>query len=162
MQGTQVWSLVQEDPTCCRAAKPVHCSYWACHAATVKAHISRAHASQQRKPTATRNLHTTIKSSLLSPQLEKAHVQQWRSNAAKNKYIKDNVKYLKREKNFVLLLMVILVWGLWLATVDFNQFSVMPHFSHQPSIISANQVPLRNPCIWWISSHTSGSIMVML
>ena len=24
------WSLVQEDPTCCRAAKPVCYSYWAC------------------------------------------------------------------------------------------------------------------------------------
>ena len=30
MQGTQVWSLVQEDTTCCRAAKPVRHNYWAC------------------------------------------------------------------------------------------------------------------------------------
>ena len=29
MQGTQVWALVQEDPTCCGAAKPVCHNYWA-------------------------------------------------------------------------------------------------------------------------------------
>ena len=30
MQGTRVWSLVWEDPTCCGAAKPMHYSYWTC------------------------------------------------------------------------------------------------------------------------------------
>ena len=30
MQETQVWSLVQEDPTCCRATKPVGHNYWTC------------------------------------------------------------------------------------------------------------------------------------
>ena len=30
MQGTQVQSLVQEDPTCCRATKPMCHNYWAC------------------------------------------------------------------------------------------------------------------------------------
>ena len=30
MQGTQIWSLVSEDPTCCGATKPVHHNYWAC------------------------------------------------------------------------------------------------------------------------------------
>ena len=30
MQGTQVRSLVWEDPTCRGAAKPVHHNYWAC------------------------------------------------------------------------------------------------------------------------------------
>ena len=29
MQGTQVWSLVWEDPTCCRATKPVRHNCWA-------------------------------------------------------------------------------------------------------------------------------------
>ena len=29
MQGTQVWSLVLEDSTCCSATKPVSHSYWA-------------------------------------------------------------------------------------------------------------------------------------
>ena len=30
IQGTWVWSLVQEDPTCCGATKPVCHNYWAC------------------------------------------------------------------------------------------------------------------------------------
>ena len=30
MQGTWVWSLVWEDPTCRRATKPMHHNYWAC------------------------------------------------------------------------------------------------------------------------------------
>ena len=30
MQGTRVWSLVREDPTCHGAAKPVHHNYWTC------------------------------------------------------------------------------------------------------------------------------------
>ena len=30
MHGTRVWALVQEDPTCCGATKPVHHNYWAC------------------------------------------------------------------------------------------------------------------------------------
>ena len=29
MQGTRVWSLFWEDPTCCRATKPVRHNYWA-------------------------------------------------------------------------------------------------------------------------------------
>ena len=29
-QGTRVRALVQEDPTCCRATKPVRHNYWAC------------------------------------------------------------------------------------------------------------------------------------
>ena len=30
MQGTRVWALVWEDPTCCGATKPVRHNYWAC------------------------------------------------------------------------------------------------------------------------------------
>ena len=30
MQGTRVWALVREDPTCHRATKPVRHNYWAC------------------------------------------------------------------------------------------------------------------------------------
>ena len=30
MQGTRVWALVREDPTCCGATKPVGHNYWAC------------------------------------------------------------------------------------------------------------------------------------
>ena len=30
MQETQVQSLIQEDPTCCGATKPMRHNYWAC------------------------------------------------------------------------------------------------------------------------------------
>ena len=50
MQGTQIWSLVQEDPTCHGATKLMSHSYWAC--------------KQQ------------LESSPHSPLLEKAHAQQ--------------------------------------------------------------------------------------
>ena len=30
VQGTRIWTLVWEDPTCLGAAKPVYHSYWAC------------------------------------------------------------------------------------------------------------------------------------
>ena len=63
MKGTQVQSLVQEDPTCRGAAKPVRHNYW-------------AHAQQLLNPGYSR---------ACVPQLEKACTQQQRPNAAKNK-----------------------------------------------------------------------------
>ena len=62
MQGTQVQSLVREDPTCRGATKPVRHNYWACaldpashnywspRATTTAARVPRAHAPQQEKP----------------------------------------------------------------------------------------------------------------
>ena len=61
MQGTQVRALVQEDPTCRGATKPVRHNYWACalepashnywspRATTTEAHVPRARAPQQEK-----------------------------------------------------------------------------------------------------------------
>ena len=59
MQGTQVPSLVQEDPMCHGVTKPVRHNYWAwaqepqllspC-ATTTKAHTLTDHAPQQEKP----------------------------------------------------------------------------------------------------------------
>ena len=101
--GTQVRALVQKDPTCHGATKPVcHNSwacalepmshnYWACVpqllspcATTTEACAPKAHAPQ-REATAMRRPCTATKSSHHSPQLGKAHVQQWRPNTAKNK-----------------------------------------------------------------------------
>ena len=62
MQGTQVQSLLQEDPTCRRATKPVYNKYWACALEPIS-HNYWAH----------------------SLQLEKACAQHGRPNAAKNK-----------------------------------------------------------------------------
>ena len=96
MQGTRVRALVQEDPTCRGATKPVCHSYWACTLEPAN-HNYWAHVPQLLKPvrlepvlptreaTAMRSPCTTTKSSPRSLQLEKAHVQQQRPNAAKNK-----------------------------------------------------------------------------
>ena len=101
MQGTQVWSLVREDPTCHGATKPMHHNYWAC-APEPACHNYWARVLQLLKPghlepvPATRShrnekpVHRT-KSSPRSPQLEKARAQQGRPNTAKNK--------LKKKKN---------------------------------------------------------------
>ena len=50
MQGTRVPSLVQEDPTCCGATKPMCYNYWACALEPVS-HNYWAHVPQLLKPT---------------------------------------------------------------------------------------------------------------
>ena len=96
MHGTWVRALVQEDPTCRGATKPVCHNYWAC-ALEPMSHDYWAHAPQLLKPTClepvlcNKRSHrnekptTATKSSPHSPQLEKARAQQQRSNTAKNK-----------------------------------------------------------------------------
>ena len=64
---------------CSRAREPQLLSL---RATTTEAHVPGARAPQ-REATAMRCAHTTMKSSPCSPQLEKAHVQQRRPNAAK-------------------------------------------------------------------------------
>ena len=53
MQETWVWSLIQEDPTCHRATKPVSHNYWAC-ALEPSNHNYWAPALQLPKPAARR------------------------------------------------------------------------------------------------------------
>ena len=53
MQGTQVWSLVWEDPTCHGATKPMHHNYWAC-ALEPTSHNYWACAPQLLKPACSR------------------------------------------------------------------------------------------------------------
>ena len=89
MQGTWVWSLVQEDPSCRGATKPVRHNYWAC-ALEPASHncwspCAWSPCSTTREATAMRSPRTATKSSPRSLQLEKAHMQQWRPNTAKNK-----------------------------------------------------------------------------
>ena len=96
MQGTWVQALVQEDPACRGATKPVCRQLLSLRsraqepqllspsARTTEAHVSRAHALQ-REATAMRSPCSATKSSPCSPQLEKAHMQQRRPNATKNK-----------------------------------------------------------------------------
>ena len=50
MQGTRVRALVWEDPTCCRATKPMSHNYWAC-ALEPTSHNYWARMPQLLKPT---------------------------------------------------------------------------------------------------------------
>ena len=100
MQGTWVWAMVREDPTCRGATKPVRHNYWACalepasHNYWACALEAASHnywssctyspCSATREATAVRSPRTATESSPHSQQLEKAHVQQWPS-AANNK-----------------------------------------------------------------------------
>ena len=68
MQGTRVWALIQEDPTCCGATKPVCHNYWAC-ALEPMSHNYWAHMPQLLKPTC------------LEPMLHKKRSQQWETRA---------------------------------------------------------------------------------
>ena len=105
MQGTRVQALVWEDPTCRRAAKPVHRNYWA-YTLELASHNYWARVPQLLKPalletmlpkreaTAMRSPCTATKSSPSSQQLEKVHTQQQRPNTAKNK-LKNKTKQKK-------------------------------------------------------------------
>ena len=96
MQGTRVWALVQEDPTCRGATKLVCHNYCSC-ALEPPSHNYWTHVPQLLKPTClepvlrnkrshpVRSPRATMKSSPCLLQLEKAHAQQWRPNSAKNK-----------------------------------------------------------------------------
>ena len=78
MQGTRVWALGWEDPTCHGATKPVHHNYWAC-ALEPASHNHWAHMPQLLKPARLepvlcnkRSPRTATKSSPHSPQREKS------------------------------------------------------------------------------------------
>ena len=95
MQGTRVWALVREGPTCRGATKPVRHNYWACalephesqllslRATATEACAPRACAPQEKPPQWEAQAPQQSR-----PQLEKARAQQRRPNTAKNKYIK--------------------------------------------------------------------------
>ena len=68
MQGTRVWALVWEDPTCCGATKPVRHNYWAC-ALEPASHNYWAHVPQLLKLT---RLYIAC-----APQVQKEKPPQW-------------------------------------------------------------------------------------
>ena len=65
MRGTQVWSLVQEDSTCCGATKPLHHNYW--NLGALKPKLCKQVQREAHEP--------QLESSPPSPQLEKARTQ---------------------------------------------------------------------------------------
>ena len=90
MQGTQVQSLVQGDPTQQRATMAMHhnletCtleavshSCWACMPQLLKTRCSRAHTPQQGKPLKWEAHIPQLESRPCTQQLEKTHLQQQR------------------------------------------------------------------------------------
>ena len=74
-QGTQVQSLVQEDPTRCKATKPTHQDYWNPH--------PRAYAPWQEERCSEKPEH---RSRRVAPslQLDKVHTQQQSPSVAQN------------------------------------------------------------------------------
>ena len=79
MQGTQVWSLIQEDSTCQVGMKPVGQNYWArALERTNRAywgHVPGVHAPQQEKPPQWEAWALQLDSNPRSPQREKAPVR---------------------------------------------------------------------------------------
>ena len=82
MQKTQVWSLSHWDPTGHEAAKSachtLHLSSRARKLQLLTPEGPRARAPKQEKPPQWEVHALQLESSFCSPQLEKAHVQQWR------------------------------------------------------------------------------------
>ena len=99
MQGTQVQSLVREDAISHRENKPMDHNYWACvlgaggpqllspRTTPTEAYRPRARAAQEEP--LQWEARTAMKSNPCSPQIEKAHMQQWRQAQPKiNKVFK--------------------------------------------------------------------------
>ena len=132
MQRTPVWSLVQEDPTCHGATKPVYHSYWASSlcartaepcATTIEAHELRTHAPQQEKPLQWEAC-APQDSSPHSSQVEKAHAQQWRLSPAQNR---SSQMENSRNKQFLIFkLATILSMMMKARTILFYQASLCP------------------------------------
>ena len=112
MQGTQVRSLVQEDPTCHGATKSAHHNYWAhtlellkpvrsracmpqllsLHDATIETHVPRACALQQEKPPRWGACAPQRRVAPACRNQRKAHAQQWRPMQPKIRKTKQTKK----------------------------------------------------------------------
>ena len=86
MQGTHIWSLVRENPTCLRATKPLGHNHWSLP--TENLCSARGETTTMRSPS------ITTKGSPWLPQLKKAFRQKWRPRTAKNKWILKKKKRL--------------------------------------------------------------------
>ena len=83
MQGTRVLFLVREDSTCCRATESTHHKVIEPEVWTLERQLPK---SVRLKPVLhKRSHHIPMKSSLCSPQIEKAHAQQIKTQHSKIK-----------------------------------------------------------------------------
>ena len=105
MPGTSVWSLVQEDPICCGAIKPVCHKYWASILEPMSCNywvqalqplkpvcLQPVLCNNNKKATAIRSLRAAIKNSPCWLQLEKACVRNEDPPQPKNKINKSFFK----------------------------------------------------------------------
>ena len=85
-RGTWVWSLLQEDPTCWRAAKPTLHNYWLCALKLNSRNFWSPCAESPgsaREATAMRGPPAARERRLHSLRREEAHMQRWGSSVAK-------------------------------------------------------------------------------
>ena len=95
MQGTWVKFLVQEDPRCCGATKPKHCSYWVQILQPLKPvclePMLHKRSCCKQKPRHPYEVWPPLVTTRGSPH------QQWRSRATKNKNKEILKKYMEME-----------------------------------------------------------------
>ena len=107
MQGTQVWSLVWEDPTSHRATKPVHPDHWSVRTLERLLHSKGSRHSEKPGAAVEEPLQVT---------LQTAGVRQWRPSAAKRnqlvKILKDWVQQKKKDISF-LFIFILLTFCTW-------------------------------------------------
>ena len=106
MQGTWVWALVWEDPTCHGATKPVCHNYWACALEPAShnywAHVPRTRAPQQENPPQWEARAPQRRVGPAHRNQRKACTQQRRPNAAKSKFFKKtNILFCLFIQNYV-------------------------------------------------------------
>ena len=156
MQGTRVWALVREDPTCHGATKPLRHNYWACALEPASHNYwacePRAHALQQEK------------------QLQwETCAQQWRPNTAKNK-----LKTKNKKQNWEVWSYTSPIWEVKFMLNKMRLFSFVSFFywaSFHPALetesllsrrcwifppkkhVSIDMVSSRHACSYWHLSH---------
>ena len=92
VQETWVWSLVWEDPTCCRATNPMCHNYWA-DALEPARHNYRAHTRQLLKPVCSRAHAQPEK----KPLEGEPRARQQRPSTAKTKNVLKKKKRIKKQ-----------------------------------------------------------------
>ena len=116
MQGTWVWSPVQEEPTGPGVMKPMCHTYWACaleplspsywdHKPQPRKPVHpRARAPQQEKPPQWEARAPQLESSPQSLKLEKACAQPWRPSTTINRVSMSKIIFLSTKNNMQIIL----------------------------------------------------------
>ena len=112
MQGTHIWSLVRENPTCLRETKPLGHNHWSLRTENL--------CTATGETTAVRSPSIATKCSPWLPQLKKAFRQKWKPRTAKNKWIlkkkKKDYSAMKPPREFTSAQILHLLTCPWLST----------------------------------------------